>query len=83
MDTTTLLSQIIKQNKTRIFRIDFMPVEYGFRSDIDVMTIVGIKRPTTDDNAHVAVLDFKTKKTYAIPYEDITQLNVRKFQLAV
>ena len=83
MDTSSVLSQIIKQNKTRIFRIDFMPAEYGFRSDIDVMTIVGIKRPTADDNAHVAVLDFKSKKTYAIPYEDITQINVRKFQLSV
>jgi len=83
MDTTTLLSQIIKQNKTWIFRIDFVPASSGFHRSLDAMTIVGIKRPTTDDNANVAVLDFKTKTTYAIPYEDITQLNVRKFRLAV
>jgi hypothetical protein len=81
MDIQYLLEQIISQNKTRIFRVDFLPTA-DLLAGKNPTKLVGIKKPSQYAD-EINVYNFLDHATYTVPLSHITQMNIRKFQLEV
>ena len=82
MQVDELLFQLLEQNKTKIFRVDFLPTEDMLIGN-QPTKLIGIKRKTGEYVGETVVYNFKDKQEYTFNTTHITQLNLRKFQLEV
>lgn len=77
MLSKNVLQQLLDQNKTKFFRIDFTPD--AFWTDDKPTKLVGIKRNV--NHVNMTMFNILDRKEYVVSLQDISKVNLRKFKL--
>lgn len=77
MLSKNVLQQLLNQNKTKFFRIDFTPD--AFWTTDKPTKLVGIKRSI--NHVNMTMFNVLDRQEYVVNLEDISQVNLRNFRL--